>query len=166
MTPSEERVVAELHKYKGDVNKVAGELGSSVSFIHRIKKALWQPQDPDLALATQANAQADLLHAIIPPNIKEVRQLRDDTLALLQTRVEDELLTNDDAVKLFKALTQYEKVLRHSLNPAINVFNDNRQQSVTVNALVDELQKLSPQALRLLAEVPDPVIIEVQHNGK
>lgn len=168
MTPAQKRVITELERTGGNVDEVARELGTSASYIYRVKAEHWHPQDKALVPQGEQTLthQADLLKAIIPPNTTEVIHLRDTTLDLLQTRVDDKLVTNDEAVKLLKALMLYEKALRDTLTPAANVINDNRKQTVTINALVSEFQKVDPQALRVLAGVPEPIIIEVKKDGQ
>src|SRR3990167_899871 len=169
MTPAEQRVVEELDRAQGNVALVARLLGSSDSYIHRVKKALWQPKDPastELTPAANEAKQLALLQEVIPPNIKDVMNLRDDTIRLLKQRVTEGMMTDDDATKLLKAIMAYERTLRQSLLPAVNVFNDNRQQNVTFAGLVDDLQKVHPDVLRALTagqtEVIDILASEVE----
>jgi hypothetical protein len=160
-TPAEQRVLEALDQKTGNVAAVATMLGLSNSFVNRIKKALWV--QPDAALTPQpeqAPQPVDLLKQLVPPNIEGVTQLRDAAITQLQTLVPG--ATVREATALLEVLLKYEASLQRVLLPAVNVFQDNRTQTVTVTALVDKLAGLDADTLRGLANVPEPVCIEAE----
>lgn len=172
MTPAERRVVEELNKVDGSVAHVAKALGTSESYIHRIKRDHWQPVDktlePTSSLVPAANATA-ITH-LLPPDIDGVKGLRDKTLQVLDRTLDTYMTTDIPALidlkevnKLLRTILQYEGALRQQVTPALNIFQDNRQQhTYKINALVEELKQLSPSALRAFAGVPEPVVIDVE----
>jgi hypothetical protein len=94
--------------------------------------------------------QADMLKALLPPNIGKVSELRDLTLGDLVKRVAAGELNNSEIIRLINVLLKYETNLRSVVTPAISVFQDNRTQITT---LVDQLATLTPDALRALSGV-------------
>ena len=157
MTPSESRVVTELIRNDGNAKKVSQILGASESYVHRIKKTYWQPGMEDIPTQVVPSPE-QLLTEIIPPNVKAVKDLRDETLALLADRVSSGLIDSDEATRLLTVLMKYEHNLKSVLSPAISVMNDNRQ--IHINNLVDALQNTDPQTLKLLAGFEEGEIID------
>lgn len=155
MSQVEITILDKLTEYGGDVSKVADELALSHSWVSRVKKNKWTPaQTLDLGdnFKSPAVRQADVVNAILPPNINEVQTLRDLTLGDLVDRITRRELTATESIRMLKVLLEYELSLRSVLQPAVNVFQDNRQNNVQVNNLVDRLAELHPDVLRSLSE--------------
>lgn len=167
MTPAEQRVIAELNRTGGNVAEVAHALGSSESYVHRIKRTHWRPQDATLENSLVPAATSSIT-ALLPPDLDGVRSLREKTIEVIDkalttwTQAElPELIDLKEVNKLFKTLLQYERALNQQTAPALNIFQDNRQNNIQITALIDELSKLDPDTLRAFAGVPEPVIIDV-----
>lgn len=157
-TPAEIRVLEALDQKTGNVQAVAQLLGLSDSFVNRIKKGLWQKPDAALTPAPSGHTPVDLLKQLIPPNVEGVTKLRDATIAQLQTLIPG--ATVREATAVLEVLLKYEAALSKALMPAVNVFQDNRTQTVQINQLVDKLAAMDPETLRHLANVPEPLIID------
>lgn len=166
MTPAEQRIITELNKTGGNVAEVARTLGTSDSYIYRIKRELWKPGDETLERSMVPVETATSLTAVLPPDVPAMRHLRDQTIRVLNKALsslegaDGILIDLGEVNKLLKTILQYEGALRQQVTPALNIFQDNRQ-NIQINNLVDELGKLSPDTLRAFDGVPEPVIIDV-----
>jgi hypothetical protein len=151
----------------GDVNIVSREIGVSPSWVSRVKLAhKWVPKDPQLtAIVAPPPALPETTHdrevvPFIAPDTVRVITLRTEVLDLLTTKVKEQDLKPREAIKLLEVLLMYENSLRATMAPNLNIYNDNRKQTVHVSALVEALsEKLDIDQLRMAAGVAAPLNI-------
>ncbi len=161
-TPSQQRILDSLHVNQGNVKVVAEDLGMSVSIVNRVKKNLWQPQDtaivPHEPVAIEKAKEA--IEEVLPTNFAAVAALRDEAIDKLRELVNNGLVDARDLTNIANAILKYEREVYKVVTPAVGVLNDNRQ--IHFNGLVDKLTELSPEALRVLSGVPNPVVIDME----
>lgn len=145
-----------LKQKSGNVAAVAAELFMSKSFVSRIKKRYEALPAPEPKAEIDAE---EMLEALLPPNVKDVRELRDLTIADLQKRLTVGLMSDKEAVKLLNVLLRYETSLRSVANPASAQLTQYNQKT-EINVLVNELKEMTPDALRALSGAPQPLVIE------
>lgn len=156
-----------LDQTSGNVQAVAKRLGVSNSYVSRIKRKEWKPSDPELgrALAPAENREvapaSEQIMSVLAPNIPLVQQLRDDTLRQLNDQVQSGTLDERATVRLIEVLLRYENALRTSVQPKVNVFNDNRG---SLQVLVKHLEEMSPDSLRALAGVDEGNVLEAEYS--
>ena len=163
------QVLHELTKCQGSVAEVVNRLPSvSRSYVTRIKNDEWSLDvQPERSITTPENFAT----AILPPNIDGTKNLRDEAIKTLRTRIKDGLVEDKELVRVLSTLLKYETSLKKVVQPALNVFHDNRVQvgevSMEVRQLAQQVaENLSDNELRELAGVDEPLnIIEGEVNG-
>jgi hypothetical protein len=160
-TNAEQQVLAVLDQYQGNVQVAARELGTSESWVNRTKLAYWRPKDTALTVQVPAKEldAEESISALMPTNFSAIVKLRDTVIAKLQ-EVVDQTVDPAELIKLMNVTLKYERDVHKVTDPALGVFQDNRQ--IHIHTLVDKLTEMSPEALRTLTGVPEPLVIEVE----
>ena len=168
-TFGETQILELLDKNNGNIELVSKEMGMSTRYVQKVKSLFWAKPDPAVtaiispppATATIFPTKASDVMPYIAPDIERVTALRTEVLNLLTEKIKDRTLGGKEATKLLEVLLMYENSMRASMAPNLSIYNDHRQQTVHVTALVDELQaRLTIDQLRLASGVPAPLPIE------